>query len=89
VINVTWDLKWSAKVFNLKVRSEVLTDVVMKCCIFWDVTPCRQQSRALRAVCFVLVFCLAFFLILWTGMRLSPLGTSATSWSIVPAPDVR
>jgi hypothetical protein len=27
------------------------------------------------------------FLISWGGMRLSPLGTSATNWSIVPAPD--
>jgi hypothetical protein len=30
-----------------------------------------------------------FFLVPWGGVRLSPLGTSATVWSIVPAPDDR
>jgi hypothetical protein len=29
------------------------------------------------------------FLISWGGVRLSPLGTSATNWPIVPAPDDR
>jgi hypothetical protein len=32
----------------------------------------------------ILVF---FFLVSWGGMRLSPLGTSAINWPIVPAPD--
>jgi hypothetical protein len=32
----------------------------------------------------------AFFLVSWRGgVRLSPLGTSATNWSIVPVPDDR
>jgi hypothetical protein len=31
----------------------------------------------------------SFFLVSWGGVRLSPLGTSATSWPIVPAPDDR
>jgi hypothetical protein len=30
-----------------------------------------------------------FFLVSWDGMRLSPLGTSAINWPIVPAPDDR
>jgi hypothetical protein len=30
-----------------------------------------------------------FFLVSWGEMRLGPLGTSATNWSIVPAPDDR
>jgi hypothetical protein len=30
-----------------------------------------------------------FVLIAWGGVRLSPLGTSATNWPIVPAPDDR
>jgi hypothetical protein len=30
-----------------------------------------------------------FFLFLGGGVRLSPLGTSATNWPIVPAPDDR
>jgi hypothetical protein len=30
-----------------------------------------------------------FFLVLWGGVRLSPLGTSATNWPIVLAPDDR
>jgi hypothetical protein len=30
-----------------------------------------------------------FFLISWGGVRRSPLGTSATNWPIVPAPDDR
>jgi hypothetical protein len=30
-----------------------------------------------------------FFLVSWGGVRLSPLGTSATNWPIVPAPDDR
>jgi hypothetical protein len=30
-----------------------------------------------------------FFLISWGGVRLSPLGTSATVWPIVPDPDDR
>jgi hypothetical protein len=29
------------------------------------------------------------FLVSWGGVRLSPLGTSATNWPIVPAPDDR
>jgi hypothetical protein len=28
-----------------------------------------------------------FFLVSWSAVRLSPLGTSATNWPIVPAPD--
>jgi hypothetical protein len=30
-----------------------------------------------------------FFLVSWGGVRLGPLGTSATNWPIVPAPDDR
>jgi hypothetical protein len=30
-----------------------------------------------------------FFLVSWIGVRLSKLGTSATNWPIVPAPDDR
>jgi hypothetical protein len=30
-----------------------------------------------------------FFVVSWGGVRLSPLGTSATNWPIVPAPDCR
>jgi hypothetical protein len=30
-----------------------------------------------------------FFLVSWGGVRLSPLGTSATNWLLVPAPDDR
>jgi hypothetical protein len=33
--------------------------------------------------------CTHFFLVSWGGVRLSPLGTSATNWPIVPAPDDR
>jgi hypothetical protein len=29
------------------------------------------------------------FLVSWGGVRLSPLGTSATNWLILPAPDDR
>jgi hypothetical protein len=32
---------------------------------------------------------LVFLLVSWGGVRLSPLGTSATNWPIVPAPDDR
>jgi hypothetical protein len=47
---------------------EVLTAVVMKSCIFWDVTPCspseaRIKQRALVALltdCFMLLSCLAY-----------------------------
>jgi hypothetical protein len=28
-----------------------------------------------------------FYTVSWGGVRLSPLGTSATDWSIVPGPD--
>jgi hypothetical protein len=31
----------------------------------------------------------SFFLVSWGGVRLSPLGMSATNWPIVPAPDDR
>jgi hypothetical protein len=30
-----------------------------------------------------------FVLVSWGGVRLGPLGTSATNWPIVPAPDDR
>jgi hypothetical protein len=37
-----------------------------------------------------LMICVKFFLIIsWGGVRQSPLGTSATVWPIVPAPDDR
>jgi hypothetical protein len=32
---------------------------------------------------------LVFFLVSWGGVRLSPLGTSATNWPIVPVLDDR
>jgi hypothetical protein len=32
---------------------------------------------------------ISFFFVSWGGVRLSPLGTSATNWPIVPAPDDR
>jgi hypothetical protein len=32
---------------------------------------------------------LVLFLVSWGGVRLSPLGTSATIWPTVPAPDDR
>jgi hypothetical protein len=28
-----------------------------------------------------------FLLVFWGGVRLSPLGTSATNWPVVPTPD--
>jgi hypothetical protein len=31
----------------------------------------------------------SLFLVSWSGVRLSPLGTSATNWPFVPAPDDR
>jgi hypothetical protein len=31
----------------------------------------------------------SFYLVSWCGVRLSPLGTAATNWPIVPAPDDR
>jgi hypothetical protein len=34
-----------------------------------------------------MVPCIYLFLQRWGGVRLSPLGTSATVWPIVPAPD--
>jgi hypothetical protein len=37
----------------------------------------------------VLQFVVVFSLVSWGGVRLSPLGTSATIWPIVPAPDDR
>jgi hypothetical protein len=36
-----------------------------------------------------IVLCNYFFLVSWDDMRLSPLGTSATNWAIVPDPDDR
>jgi hypothetical protein len=30
-----------------------------------------------------------FFLVSWGGVRMSPIGTSATNWAMVPAPDER
>jgi hypothetical protein len=32
---------------------------------------------------------IVLFLVSWGGVRLSPLGTSATNWPIVPVPDDR
>jgi hypothetical protein len=40
----------------------------------------RSDSRNVRSV---------FFLVSWGGVRMSPFGTSATNWPIVPAPDDR
>jgi hypothetical protein len=32
---------------------------------------------------------IVFFLVSWGGVKLSPLGTSATNWFVLPAPDDR
>jgi hypothetical protein len=43
-----------------------------------------------RGNVFVFLCCsIFFFLVSWGRLRLSPLGTSATNWPIVPAPDDR
>jgi hypothetical protein len=51
-----------------------------------------QGKRALgrpryRCSGYLTTLSVVFFLVSWGGVRLSPLGTSATNWPIVPAPD--
>jgi hypothetical protein len=46
----------------------------------------REQQYPFK--CSLYIFCLVF-LVCWGVVRLSPLGTSATVWPIVPAPDDR
>jgi hypothetical protein len=52
----------------------------------WNQTSQGKKS-ILRFLVFAIVF--FFFLVRRGGVRLSPLGTSATNWLIVPAPDDR
>jgi hypothetical protein len=51
------------------------------------------QDAAHRGVSLNIVYsttmAVVFFLVSWSGVRLSPLGTSATNWPTVPAPDDR
>jgi hypothetical protein len=56
--------------------------------LFWDATP---YSLAEFYRCFGRTYppYLEFFLVSWSGVRLSPLGTWPTNWSIVPAPGGR
>jgi hypothetical protein len=61
-------------------RFDVLRAVTMRSTIFWDMTPCSLLATYLLGF---------FFLVSWGGVRLNPLGTSATILPIVPAPDGR
>jgi hypothetical protein len=73
----------------------------MKVSTFRDTTPCSPVTSSacveLHADLFLthanhkhFYYCLfSFLLVSWGGVRLSPLGTSATNWPIVPAPDDR
>jgi hypothetical protein len=47
------------------------------------------SCRHTRMISQLIVHNFFFFLVSWGGVRLSPLGTSATIWPIVPAPDNR
>jgi hypothetical protein len=54
------------------------------------VTPYDNHLRITKIVTDVIPFGFFFFFLdSWGGMRLSPLGMSATDWPIVPAPDDR
>jgi hypothetical protein len=55
---------------------KVLTAVVVKSSLIWDITPYSLLK-------------VNQLLISWGGVRLSPLGMSATMWPIIPAPDDR
>jgi hypothetical protein len=44
------------------VRFDVLTAVVVKSSVFWDMTPCSllKGNRCLLAICFMLISCLVY-----------------------------
>jgi hypothetical protein len=51
---------------------------------------CLDPYKAIiRRIYRNVVLVLFFFLVSWCVVRLSPLGTSATNWPIIPAPDDR
>jgi hypothetical protein len=51
---------------------------------------CFNFTTLFKCGCFIsLLFFLHFILVSWGGVRLNPLGTSATIWPTVPAPDDR
>jgi hypothetical protein len=52
--------------------------------IYLYCTHCTEPRN-----CFISSIGITFFLVSWGGVRLSPLGTSAINWLIVPAPDDR
>jgi hypothetical protein len=47
------------------------------------------KKHAIRRECTMKLGLLFYFLVSWDVVRPSPLGTSATNWPIVPAPDDR
>jgi hypothetical protein len=46
-----------------------------------------SHSEILRA--FLMFALYGLYIVFWSGVRLSPLGTSATIWPILPAPSDR
>jgi hypothetical protein len=49
----------------------------------------HSSTSAAADVYLLTDFNVSFFFVPWGGVRLSPLGTSATVWPIAPAPDDR
>jgi hypothetical protein len=59
-------------------------------CLLSDITITYVSTHpaSARSIYYIL-WIYILFLVSWGGVRLSPLGTSATNWRIVPAPDDR
>jgi hypothetical protein len=79
-----------------------LRDLIARLCLLCDCSKHTRSGsskhyyvetewdyRTVRACLHLHSECIFFFLVSWGGVRLSPTGTSATIWPIVPASDDR
>jgi hypothetical protein len=67
-------------------RQWKITDLLQ---FWWALIPVRKKKHRLLPIVIVRLHFFFLFLFSWGGVRLSSLGTSATNWPIVPAPDDR
>jgi hypothetical protein len=90
-------LSYLTKIHYPKIKVEptcILHEILQQIAGLSDVTPCSLIKRG--ALChnlkngkyrFGKLTASFFFSVSWGGVRLSPLGRSATNWPIVPSPD--
>jgi hypothetical protein len=69
--------------------SEIFGFNVQSYLSLYRITDSKGELRHNRNIGYLVFWLVFLFLVSWGGVRLSPLGTSATNWPIAPDPDDR